>query len=118
MSLGNRLSYFDHGPPLLTAEPELPQGRRAHAGQVPRAWECVNSLIALAERGATGHGQAVEEADAEGQCQLLARHRVNHALEDRGEARRLHTHEALGQRSQLSVVPGELVEFRQVDAQT
>ena len=77
----------------------------------------MNSLIALAERGAESHGKTVEEADTQRQRQLLTCHRVNHALEDRGEARRLHALEALGQGSQLSVVHGELVEFRQADAE-
>ena len=58
--------------------------------------------------------EAVEEHDADGQRQLLARDRVRHTLEHRQEAWRLQAAKAIRQRAEVRVVSNAPVENLEV----
>ena len=111
-----RPGQLDHGTALLPTEAQLSERFRFQPGQVFRPRERGNRPLFPGDNGAVVLGQAVEQADAERQRDLLASDRVDDALEHGSKARRLHAAEPLRQGTQFGIARGQAIERRQVDA--
>ena len=113
-SLLERTGNLDERPGLLAAEAEGTQRVRVEPCDVASLGESVRARRARG-RTAERRGEAVEQLDAKGECELLAGDGVRQAFEQGGEAGRLQAAKALGQRLEVRIAVGRRVEVAEVE---